>query len=159
MRWSDLTVVVVAAVAATGCGTTETTADVQAQILLLQGDDEEGRWKALATLRTMGPSGAAAVPQMRTMLKATKDDVMRSELARALGGIGSGAAPAVPDLVPQLDSKDPWVRTKTAETLGTIGAAAATALPKLTRLAKDPDPDVAASAREAVQRIQRAKMR
>jgi HEAT repeat protein len=79
--------------------------------------------------------------------------------ARALAGIGSGAAPAVPELVPLLASQDAWVRTTAAQALGTIGAAAVPALPKLAPLTKDADSDVAEAAREAIRRIQRSQKR
>ena len=144
---------------AAGCAEREQPFDVQEQIRLLQGADEEGRWEALTNLRDAGAAGVPAVEVLRTMLRGTKDEVLQSEVARALAGIGSGAAAAVPELVPLLGSKDAWVRTTAAQALGTIGAAAAPALPKLAPLAKDPDADVAEAAREAVRRIQRAQKR
>jgi HEAT repeat protein len=147
------------ALAAVGCADREAPFDAQAQIRLLQGADEEGRWEALTNLRDAGAAGAPAIEVLRTMLRGTKDEVLQSEIARALAGIGSAAAPAVPDLVPLLSAKDAWVRNTTAQALGAIGAAAAPALPKLAALAKDSDADVAEAAREAVRRIQRAKKR
>jgi len=147
------------ALAGAGCAEREPAFDVQAQIRLLQGTDEEGRWEALANLRDAGAAGGPAVDILKTMLRGTKDEVLQSEIARALAGIGSAAAPAVPDLMPLLASKDPWVRTTAAQALGTIGAPAAPALPKLAPLTKDADADVAEAAREAVRRIQRAQKR
>lgn len=145
------------ALAAAGCADREMPFDVEAQIRLLQGTDEEGRWEALTNLRDAGAAGVPAVDVLRTMLRGTKDEVLQSEIARALAGIGSGAAPAVPDLIPLLGSHDAWVRNTAAQALGTIGAAAAPALGKIAPLTKDPDPDVAESAREAVRRIQRSQ--
>jgi len=147
------------ALAAAGCADTEAPLDVQEQIRLLHGSDEGGRWEALTNLRSFGAAGAPAVEPLRTMLRGTKDEVLQSEIARALAGIGSSAAPAVPELVPLLASTDAWVRTTAAQALGTIGAAAAPALAKLAPLAKDSDPHVAEAAREAVRRIQRSQKR
>lgn len=147
------------ALAGGGCAERDPPFDVQAQIRLLQGADEEGRWEALTNLRSAGPAGGPAVEVLRTMLRGSKDEVLQSEVARALAGIGSGAAPAVPDLVPLLASKDAWVRTTAAQALGTIGAAAAPALARLVPLTKDADADVAEAAREAVRRVQRAQKR
>jgi HEAT repeat protein len=158
VRTSSIGVLAIA-IAAAGCGATEPPPDVQEQIRLLLGADEEGRWAALTNLREFGAAGIPAVEPLRSMLRGTKDEVLQSEIARALAGIGSGAAPAVPELVPLLAAPDAWVRTTAAQALGTIGAAAAPALPKLAPLAKDADPDVAEAAREAVRRIQRAKQR
>jgi HEAT repeat protein len=148
-----------AAMAAAGCAEREPSFDVQAQIRLLQGADEEGRWEALTNLRDAGAAGGPAVEILKTMLRGTKDEVLQSEIARALAGIGGAAAPAVPELVPLLASKDAWVRNTAAQALGTIGNAAAPALPKLAPLTKDADADVAEAAREAVRRIQRAQKR
>lgn len=147
------------ALAASGCAEREPPFDAERQIRLLQGADEEGRWEALTNLRDAGVAGGPAVEALRTMLRATKDEVLQSEIARALAGIGSASAPAVPELAPLLSSPDAWVRNTAAQALGTIGAAAAPALPKLAALGKDSDPDVAEAAREAVRRIQRAKKR
>jgi HEAT repeat protein len=147
------------ALGAVGCADAEPRPDVQEQIRLLQGADEEGRWEALTNLRSFGAAGAPAVEILRTMLRGTRDEVLQSEIARALAGIGSEASPAVPELAPLLASKDPWVRNTAAQALGTIGSAAAPALPRLVPLTKDPDADVAEAAREAVRRIQRAKKR
>lgn len=142
-----------------GCAKTEAPRDVQKQIRLLQGADEEGRWEALTNLRDFGAAGVPAVEPLMIMLRGTQDEILQSEIARSLGGIGSGAAPAVPELVTLLASKDAWVRNTAAQALGTIGAAAAQALPKLAPLTKDADSDVADAAREAVRRIQRATKR
>lgn len=147
------------ALATLGCAERDPPFDVQAQIRLLQGADEEGRWEALTNLRTAGAAGVPAVETLRTMLRGSKDEVLQSEIARSLAGVGSGAAPAVPELVPLLTSKDAWVRTTAAQTLGTIGAAAAPSLARLAPLTKDADADVAEAAREAMRRIQRAQAR
>ncbi|MFM7207876.1 MAG: HEAT repeat domain-containing protein [Planctomycetaceae bacterium] len=147
------------ALAASGCADREPPFDVQTQIRLLEGADEEGRWAALTTLRDAGAAGGPAVDVLRTMLRGTRDEVLQSEIARAVAGIGGAAAPAVPDLIPLLASSDAWVRTTAAQALGSIGVAAVPALPKLAPLAKDPDPDAAEAAREAVRRIRRAQKR
>ncbi len=147
------------ACALAGCGADEPPPDVHKQIDALAGSDDEARWTALATLRDIGPAGAPAVPQLRSMLAATTDDVLRSEIARALAGMGPGAAAAVDDLVPLLASKDAWVRQTAAEALGGIGADATPAIQKLNTLAKDRDPAVAEAAQVAARRIQRARAR
>jgi len=95
-----------AAMAAAGCAEREPSFDVQAQIRLLQGTDEEGRWEALTNLRDAGAAGGPAVDILKTMLRGTRDEVLQSEIARALAGIGGAAAPALPKLAPLTKDAD-----------------------------------------------------
>lgn len=155
IRLATIGVLAVAVVAGGGCGGTPRP-DVEKQIRLLEGGDEEGRWEAVANLRRFGAAGEPAVEPLRALLRDTKDADLQSEIARALAGIGTGSAAAVPELVPLLSSKDSWVKVTAAEALGTIGAASAPGMAKLERLTKDPDADVAAAATAAIRRIQRS---
>lgn len=147
------------ATAVAGCGTQEKPPDVQAQIARLQSGPGEDQWKALSHLQSLAGEGAAAVPDLRALLKQTKDDTLRAEIARTLGSMGPAAGAAAPDLMRLLDSKDGWVRYCAAEALGKMGAGGLPALPKLIALAKGRDRNVAAVAAEAARRLERLRTR
>lgn len=140
-----------------GCGRTDTAPDLQKQITRLQGDSTEDHYTALKNLQTLAVGGADAVPDLRALLKRTKDDDLRAEIARTLGSMGSAGGAAVPDLVAMLDSKAAWPRYCAATALGTMEVAALPALPKLIPLMKDPDRDVAEAAKEAARRLDRLR--
>ena len=140
-----------------GCGGDEPLPDVAEQITLLQGADEDGQWAALKNLQWLGPQGAAAVEPLRALLRSTRDEDLRAEIAETLADIGTAAAAAAPDLVPLLDSQAAWTRACAAEALGGMGAAGLPAWSKLANLTRDRDPDVAAAARKALRRLQRLK--
>lgn len=140
-----------------GCGRMDTAPDLQKQIARLQGDSADEHYTALKNLQTLAVGGAAAVPELRALLKRAKDDDLKAEIARTLGSMGSAAGAAVPDLVAMLDSKAAWPRYCAATALGTMEAAALPALPKLIPLMKDPDRDVAQAAKEAARRLDRLR--
>lgn len=147
-----------ATLAAAGCGSgDEPLPDVTEQVTLLQNGEEDGQWAALKNLQWMGAKGAAAVDALRALLKTTRDEDLKAEIAETLAAIGPAADVAAPDLVPLLDSQAPWTRACAAEALGGMGAAALPAWPKLVKLARDPDKDVAAAATEAIRRLKRLK--
>lgn len=145
-------------VAAVGCGgSDDPLPDVTEQITLLQGDDEDGRWAALKNLQWLGPKGMEAVAPLRSLLRTTRDDDLRAEIAQTLAALGPSAAAAAPEVMPLLDSKEAWTRTCAAEALGGMGQAAIPAWTKLVALTRDRDPDVAEAATEAVRRLRRLK--
>jgi HEAT repeat protein len=139
--------------ATAGCRRAEPLPDLQTEIARLQGESLDDQYLALSNLQTLGPAAAEAVPQLRDLLKGTKDNTLRGEIARTLGTMGTAAGDAAPDLIPLLDSKEMWPRYAAARALGTMGKAALPALPKLITLTKDPDRDVAAVARESARRL------
>lgn len=140
-----------------GCGGADPAPDVQEQISLLASETDDDRYRALATLQTLGPDGRAAVDTLKTLLKATKDDDLAAEIAETLGTIGPAAAPALPELTALLGRKAMWPRYAAVEAIGRLGPAAATALPTVLKLTKDPDRDVAAAARESARRLDRSR--
>ena len=141
----------------TGCGGSETTPDLQTQIMRLQGDSTEEQYRALKNLQTLAAAGEPAVPDLLSLLKRTKDDDLKAEIAQTLGRMGSAAGAAVPDLVAMLEAKAPWQRYCAVAALGAMEAAALPALPKLIPLMKDPDRDVADAAKESARRLDRLR--
>lgn len=138
---------------ASGCGQKANVPDLQAQIVRLQGESLDDQFKALSNLQELETQAAAAVPALRSLLRSTKDDTLRAEIAKTLGSIGPDAGEAAPDLIPLLDAKEMWPRYAAARALGTLGKAALPALPKLITLTKDKDRDVAAVAKESARRL------
>jgi HEAT repeat protein len=92
---------------------------------------------------------------LRAALKDADADV-RAWSAQAIGDIGAGAAPAVPDLIALLGNADIGSRNSACIALGDIGPAAAEALPALQTALNDPDAHVRSFAHTAIERI-RAK--
>ena len=80
----------------------------------------ERRWATASTLGMIGPPARASVP---TLVAALDDAVYRDSAIHALGGIGRGAAAAVPRLARFLDSDDRFLRHSVFSALEKIGAA------------------------------------
>jgi hypothetical protein len=89
-------------------------------------------------LRTLGQiKDERALP---LMISALHDDGYTAyESAQALGMMGEAAAPAVPDLIPLLQSDEHQVVTTAADTLGKIGSPAMQAVPDLIKLLGGPE--------------------
>ena len=85
----------------------------------------------------------------------SKDPVVRSNAAFALGGKKNEAKNAVPFLAKALKDKDRNVRMNAVLALGLIGKGAANAIPTLVELLKDPNPDVREYSAYAVGRIKK----
>jgi HEAT repeat protein len=81
------------------------------------------------------------------------DSNVRLSAVRALDAIGTGAAPAIPDLMLALDDGNPDVRQNVANVLGHFGKEGALARPALQRTLNDPDPEVRRAAAAALLRI------
>ena len=81
------------------------------------------------------------------------DSNVRLSAVRALDAIGTGAAPAIPDLILALDDANPDVRQNVANVLGHFGKEGALARPALLRTLNDPDPEVRRAAAAALLRI------
>jgi len=140
-----------------GCGRKTELPDLQTQIARLQGDSLEEQYKALSNLQALEGGAAAAVPELRSLLKRTKNDTLQAEIAETLGSIGPPAGDSAADLIPLLDAKEMWPRYAAARALGVMGKAALPALPKLITLTQDRDRDVAAVAAESARRLNRLR--
>jgi len=81
------------------------------------------------------------------------DSNVRLTAIHALDAIGTGAAPAIPDLIPALDDANTDVRQTVANVLGHFGKEGALARPALLRTLNDPDPEVRRAAAAALLRI------
>ena len=77
----------------------------------------------------------------------------RWRAARALGLIGPGAAPAVPDLIAGLADPSDRVRREAARALGRIGPGAEAALPALQAARRDSNDTVREAAAGAESRV------
>lgn len=148
-----------AIILAAGCRRPEARPNLQEQLTALRSDSVDDRYLGLANLQTLGPDAAEAVPDLRTLLKATKDDDLAAEIAKTLGIIGPAAAAALPELTALLGRKAMWPRYAAAEALGRLGPAALPSYPKLVALTKDPDRQIASVARESVRRLQHTTKR
>lgn len=156
-RFSVAAALLAGAACLAGCGRSEPPPDVNDLITLLRGETDDDRYRALAKLQGLGPDGAAAVPELKTMLGATKDDTLAAEIAKTLGEMGPAGAAAVPELSSLLARKAMWPRYAAVDALGRMGAAAAPALPTILALTKDPDREVAAAAVQAARRLRRSQ--
>lgn len=111
--------------------------------------DSRVRREAVAAMpaheeRTLGPLAAA--------LEDSHAET-RQHAARALGAMGSLAAPAVPSLVDLLGNENSTCRSEAALALGRIGSAAITACPALTQALLEDSRSVRSSAALALCRI------
>lgn len=96
--------------------------------------------------------GPAAIPPLVEMLKSTEWRT-REVVSRALGGMGTDAAPATQDLAAALEGGSPQSREAAAWALGRIGPAAKSATPALKKLLDDGDEGVRNAAAKALQDI------
>jgi HEAT repeat protein len=149
-------VLVTGAACLAGCGRSEPPPDVNDLITQLRGETDEDRYRALAALQELGPDGAAATAELKTMLGRAKDDDLAAEIAKTLGTMGPAGAAAVPELRALLARKAMWPRYAAVDALGRMGPAAAPALPAIVALTKDPDREVAAAAQLAARRLRRS---
>jgi HEAT repeat protein len=102
--------------------------------------NEKLRPYAVRVAALIGADAEPAVPALVEAWKATdKDPALRSEIQFALGAIGPGAAPAVPELITSLGSDDPPVRNSACYALGKIGPAAKAAAAQLRLLLSSGD--------------------
>jgi hypothetical protein len=96
---------------------------------------------------------AVAGPAMIAALSEVEPSA-REQVTRAVGTV---AAPAAPDLVPQLvealRNADASVRRGAATVLGAMGKDARAAAPNLAALANDPDPGVREAAAQALEKV------
>ncbi len=103
------------------------------------------RQAAAAALAAMGAVGKLGVDGLLELLKDPDVTTQRNTL-QSIGGLGTGAAKAVPALIARLDQAETRVATITA--LGQIGEPAKPAVPKLIGLLENgPDEEKLAAAR------------
>lgn len=92
------------------------------------------------------PAKLPPPPTVRPLAEWSEDEMA----AEALSRIG---APAVPQVVRELQHPDPAVRRKAITVLGRMGSGAKEAVPELIRLLKDPDEQVRKNAALTLGRI------
>ena len=109
---------------------------VAKQIELLKSNDAKVRWKAIKTLRTMGPRAKGAVGALAETL-GDKSSGIRLAAASALGNIGPTAVGATGALVAALKDEKYYVRWNAASALAKIGPGAGKAIVALIEALKD----------------------
>lgn len=87
------------------------------------GNYNEERHQDYRAAMALASIGAAAVPQLRTLLSQERENV-RAESAMSLGRIGPRASAAIPDLLMLLADEKQRVRHEASEALGQMGVAA-----------------------------------
>ena len=107
------------------------------------------RLQAVGILIDFAPDTVAARPALVRALR-DEDPLVARDAARALGALGTMAAPSVPALVRALSNKDGHLRIYAAEALASIGPDAAAATPSLTKALGDPVAGVRWAAGEAL---------
>lgn len=105
---------------------------------------------ASAAMARIGPAAVASLTRSLSSPVATT----RARAAAALGAIGPGAAPAIPQVMQRLEKdEDPAVRAAAAEALGAAGPPAVKASDALIGALKDPNDEVRLKAAQALGRI------
>lgn len=89
-----------------------------------QRDNRQMTYRMAHALAKIGP---AAIPSLLEAL-ASEDSERRAGAAKAVGGMGALAKPAIPALIKNLEHGDESVRNETAEALALIGAESAPSL-------------------------------
>jgi HEAT repeat protein len=122
---------------------------LQRVLLNLRAPNLEERSFAVKALAGMGPAAGETL----TLVLQDDDPGVRASAAEALGGIGSPAAAAVPDLIDALPDIDSEVRSRAAEALGKIGPASENAIPALVQTLSDRESKVRGNAAAALGQI------
>lgn len=110
------------------------------------------RWRSVDLLVDLAPDTESIQPALCHALN-DADLMVARDAARALGALGSRAAPSVSALADSLMHRDTHVRLYAAEALASIGPSAAPAIPTLTKALGDPFPGVRWGACEALASI------
>ena len=116
---------------------------------MLRQEQSSVRRNAIDAFIDLAPHTESIQPVLRRALK-DEDAVVAGDAARALGALGSRAAPSVGALVNTLSHEDPYVRIYAAEALASIGPSAARATRALAEALRDPAPGVRWAACEAL---------
>jgi HEAT repeat protein len=130
-----------------GIGAAAAEASHDALVAALRDPEENVRAEAVMALEALGPR-PHALPALIAVMQA--DDLASLYAPSAIGAMGSGAAPALPQLIAALGHATWDRRSSAAGTLGKIGAPAAAATDALLGLLKDPVMVVRESAAEAL---------
>src|SRR5262245_1540589 len=107
----------------------------------LRSSDLGHRREAALELWSLGPEGAAAVPELIGCLR-DRDAELKINAAGALGSMGTAAKLAAPALVPLLREQDATVRDAAAAALGKLEVSSPEVVSALARALKDKDPTV-----------------
>ena len=118
-------------------------------VQLLRHDSAFIRRSAIDELIDLAPYTERIQPALRRAMK-DEDASVAGDAARALGALGTKAAPSVAALVTTLSHEDPYVRIYAAEALASIGSSATTATNALAEALRDPIPGVRWAACEAL---------
>jgi len=121
-----------------------------AGVLANREEDVSVQMFAAEALGLIGPAG---VPALRSGLRHGQP-VVREMSARALGGMGAEAEPAVSALIQALSDEDEWVAKAAVEALGKLGGVAAAAEPYLLSLSQGNDEELRQAAAAALSAIQ-----
>jgi HEAT repeats len=108
--------------------------------------------RALFGIRTLGPVGKPAVPELIELLTDPSAPT-RAYAAFALSQVGPEANIAIPELIKRLTDEDGNVRAATCRTLRQAGPSAREALPGLIRCLRDTNDTVFSAALGAVLQI------
>jgi HEAT repeat protein len=106
------------------------------------------RIAAALAIEHIDPASKAFQPVVTAALRAGDGRVIRE-----IGGMGEGAAWAVPELTALLSQEAPQVRSLAAQSLGRIGKPAASARVALQRATHDKNAAVQDAARQAVEKL------
>lgn len=107
---------------------------------LFMSDEEvrRSRKRALQAITLLAENHPSAVrPILIHALERPETDLQRAAI-EGIGNLGSDGIPAVPKLIPFLNSDDPKTRFQTSKTLGLLGPASEESLPRLEPLMSDP---------------------
>ena len=121
-------------------------------VQMLRHPQDSVRRNAMDAFIDLAPHTESIQPVLRRALR-DEDAVIAGDAARALGALGSRAAPSVGALVTTLSHEDPYVRVYAAEALASIGPGAARATQALAAALADPAPGVRWAACEALASI------
>lgn len=115
--------------------------------------EEPGTDDLRAEVRSwIGDLGPASVPALRNALR-HEDPIVRQAAVYLLGTVGTGAEPALDDLVVALTDRDPNVRAEAASAIGALGSTASRAAPALRRAWRDEDGRVRAAAVRGLRQV------
>ncbi len=125
---------------------------LSSELVAAPATDAEGEKGGGATAPPAAPT-AASLSELLLRID-VPEPRLRASAARALGGLGPVAAPAVPKLVRRLTDPEPPVRAGAAWALGRIGPAARPALLPLVERLRDDDASVRFHAGDSLGQIE-----
>jgi HEAT repeat protein len=127
--------------------------DVPALVKALKHEDPRVRIEAAEDLGLLGPTAAAAVPELLRLCQQDASPLLRIEAARSVASIEPKNEAALPLLIEALQNKAAKVRQRAAERLGDLGPNSKSAVTALIETLKDPEPAVSWAAIDALGQI------